>query len=65
MPLHSFEKKRGIKALRNYMDMQKGDVPATWADVSLFKILTGYQPSTSINTGISAFIKWYRGYYIV
>ncbi|MCB2052312.1 MAG: NAD-dependent epimerase/dehydratase family protein, partial [Novosphingobium sp.] len=39
------EKELGIKAIRNYMPMQKGDVPATWADASLLRKLTGYAPA--------------------
>ncbi len=53
------------KAIRNYMDMQKGDVPATWADTSLLKQLTGYQPQTSIEDGVHTFVDWYREYYDV
>ncbi|SFP43689.1 NAD-dependent epimerase/dehydratase family protein [Qipengyuania nanhaisediminis] len=53
----------GIKAKRHYMDMQKGDVPATWADASLLKKLTGYQPQTDVRTGIDQFVAWFRDYY--
>ena len=51
------------KAIRNYMPMQKGDVPATWADSSLLKNLTGFEPKTNFKDGIENFIKWYRSYY--
>ncbi len=44
------------------MDMQKGDVPATWADASLLKRLTGYQPKTGIQEGINKFVAWYKKY---
>ena len=53
----------GIEARRNYMEMQKGDVPATWADASLLKRLTGYQPRTDVKDGIAKFVEWYREYY--
>jgi UDP-glucuronate 4-epimerase len=53
----------GIKAQRNYMEMQKGDVPATWADANLLKKLTGYQPRTDVRVGIDKFVAWYRDYY--
>lgn len=53
----------GKKAVRNYMDMQIGDVPATWADTSLLESLTGYRPRTDFKDGIAAFVDWYRGYY--
>jgi len=53
------------KAIRNYKPMQQGDVPETWADVSLLEDLTGYTPKTNFREGISNFIKWYREYYNV
>ncbi|EAQ25218.1 NAD-dependent epimerase/dehydratase family protein [Roseovarius sp. 217] len=52
-------------AIRNMMEMQKGDVPATWADAQLLKRLTGYQPNTEIHDGIAQFVTWYRAYYQV
>ncbi len=55
----------GRKAKRNYMDMQPGDVPATWADASLLRSLTGYAPQTDVKDGIAAFVAWYREYYSV
>ena len=53
----------GKKAIRNYMDMQMGDVPATWADASLLQELTGYRPQTDIRDGIGSFVEWFREYY--
>lgn len=51
------------KAIRNYMDMQKGDVPATWADANLLQSLTGYRPQTDFRDGIQRFVAWFRDYY--
>ena len=48
---------------RNYMEMQMGDVPATWADTTLLHALTGYRPETSVRQGIRAFVEWYREHY--
>jgi UDP-glucuronate 4-epimerase len=48
------------KAARNYMYMQPGDVPATWADASLLRTLTSYQPQTDIREGVAEFVKWFR-----
>ena len=45
------------------MDMQPGDVPATWADTRLLEALTGYCPRTDIQDGLNALIKWYLEYY--
>ncbi len=61
----AIEAATGRKATRNYMDMQPGDVPATWADASLLRSLTGYAPQTDVKDGIAAFVSWYREYYNV
>lgn len=53
----------GIEARRNYMGMQLGDVPATWADAGLLQTLTGYRPQTDYREGIGAFVRWFRDYY--
>jgi UDP-glucuronate 4-epimerase len=53
----------GKKAVRNYMPMQMGDVPATWADASLLQRLTGYRPQTDFRDGIAKFVTWFREYY--
>jgi UDP-glucuronate 4-epimerase len=53
----------GRKAIRNYMGMQMGDVPATWANAELLKSLTGYQPQTDFRDGIARFVAWFREYH--
>jgi UDP-glucuronate 4-epimerase len=53
------------KAIRNYMPIQKGDVPATWADSSLLQNLTDFCPNTNFKDGISKFVSWYKEYYNV
>ncbi|WP_366658429.1 hypothetical protein [Fodinicurvata sp. EGI_FJ10296] len=53
----------GQKAERNYISMQAGDVPATWADTRLLHRLTGYQPQTDFDEGISMFVARFRDYY--
>ena len=53
----------GKTAIRNYMPMQMGDVPATWADAGLLKNLTGYRPETDFRDGIAHFVRWFRDYY--
>ena len=52
-----------VKAIRNYMDIQPGDVPATWANATLLETLTGYCPQTDIRDGIRDFVTWFRDYY--
>jgi len=61
--IEAIEDALGKKAVRNYMPMQKGDVPATWADTSLLQNLTGYKPRTDLATGMKEFVAWYRDYY--
>ena len=56
------EKCLGIKAKRNYMDMQMGDLPATWANADLLRTLTGYRPQTDFRDGVAKFVEWYREY---
>ena len=59
----ALEQALGIPAQRHYMEMQKGDVAATWADSRLLKSLTGFSPSTDYRAGVQRFVDWYRGYY--
>ncbi|MEM7598253.1 MAG: NAD-dependent epimerase/dehydratase family protein [Pseudomonadota bacterium] len=59
----AIEEALGIPVERNLMEMQKGDVPATWADAELLKRLTGYKPATDVKDGIKAFVAWFREYY--
>lgn len=61
--IEAIEAELGVEAKRNYMPMQMGDVPATWADASLLKSLTGYAPQTGYREGIARFIAWYRDFY--
>lgn len=69
VPLMEFiteiEKCLGLEIGKNFMDMQKGDVPETWADATLLEELTDYKPKTSTADGIAAFVDWYRSYYNV
>lgn len=53
----------GVKAIRNYMPLQPGDVLATWADVEDLAEETGFRPKTSVEDGVKAFVDWYRDFY--
>ncbi|MBS0126238.1 NAD-dependent epimerase/dehydratase family protein [Thetidibacter halocola] len=55
----------GVKATRNLLPMQPGDVPATWADAALLERLTGFRPQTDMRDGVRRFVDWYRDYYRV
>ncbi|CAM3940676.1 NAD-dependent epimerase [Xenorhabdus thuongxuanensis] len=60
----ALENSLGIKAIKNMLPMQPGDVYSTWADTEdLFKA-TGYKPSTNISDGVEQFIQWYKQYYL-
>lgn len=57
------EDKMGKKALKNYMEMQPGDVVKTYADTSDLEIAIGFKPSTSIEEGLEKFTTWYKQFY--
>lgn len=59
----AIEAATGKAAIRNYMGMQQGDVPATWADASLLEALTGNAPQTEMRVGVAKFVDWYREYH--
>lgn len=52
----------GKKAEKEYLPMQPGDVPRTWADISELEKL-GYRSSVQIKDGVPKFIDWYKAYY--
>ena len=53
----------GIKANKNMLPIQMGDVPATYADVDDLIKDVGFKPNTSIEKGIESFVNWYKSYY--
>ncbi|MBK7470004.1 MAG: NAD-dependent epimerase/dehydratase family protein [Betaproteobacteria bacterium] len=53
----------GKPALKVYLPMQPGDVPATYADTSRLAALTGFAPSTPLAEGIARFVEWYKAFY--
>jgi UDP-glucuronate 4-epimerase len=61
--IEAIEAEIGRKAIRRFLPMQQGDVPATWADASLLQALTGYRPQTNYREGVAKFVAWYRDYY--
>ena len=63
--IEALEKCLNKKAKKNYLPLQSGDVPDTCANVDNLKKYFNYKPSTSVNDGISKFIKWYKNYYKV
>jgi UDP-glucuronate 4-epimerase len=61
--IETIEKCLGKKAIKNYMPIQKGDVPRTYANVDDLMNDVGYKPNTSLEYGIGQFIEWYKIYY--
>jgi UDP-glucuronate 4-epimerase len=57
------EKCLGMKAKKNLLPMQPGDVPTTYADISALAKDVGFKPNTSIEVGVERFVDWYRNYY--
>ncbi len=57
------ERALGKPAVRNYLPMQPGDVPATSADVDDLRRDVGFAPATPLETGVARFVEWYREYY--
>ena len=53
----------GRKAKKNFLPLQPGDVPTTYADVADLKRDIGFEPDTPIEEGIRRFVAWYRDYY--
>jgi len=53
----------GRKAKKNFLPLQAGDVPATFADVDALATAVGFKPATPIAEGIGHFVAWYRDYY--
>ncbi|MBQ4683094.1 NAD-dependent epimerase [Aeromonas dhakensis] len=61
--IQSLEQSLGVKAIKNMMPMQSGDVYATWADTDDLFATIAYRPSVKIEQGIHKFVEWYRSYY--
>jgi UDP-glucuronate 4-epimerase len=57
------EELTGREAVKEFMDMQPGDVPATSADVADLEDMVGFRPATPLREGLIRFVNWYRDYY--
>jgi UDP-glucuronate 4-epimerase len=63
--IEAIEDALGIKAQKNLLPMQQGDVLDTYADVSALEAWTGFRPRTPVKEGVKRFVEWYREYYQV
>jgi len=61
--IDTIERALGKKATKNYLPIQAGDVPATFANVDDLVDDLGYKPSTTVNDGIRSFVDWYKDYF--
>ncbi len=53
----------GREAVKNYLPMQAGDVPATSADTTELDAWVGFKPATPVREGVARFVDWYRAFY--
>ncbi len=63
--IETLEKHLGVKAQKELLPMQPGDVPETYADIEDLIKDTGFKPETSLDVGLKYFVEWYRSYYQV
>ena len=61
--IEAIEKAANKEATKNYMPMQAGDVPATFADIDSLKAEVGFKPDTNIEFGMQQFVDWFKEYY--
>ena len=61
--IETIEKALGKTAQKELLEMQPGDVPATYADVDDLIAVVGFKPSTPMEVGFQKFIDWYKTYY--
>jgi UDP-glucuronate 4-epimerase len=61
--IEAIETALGKEAEKNFMDIQPGDVAATYANIDDLYNAVGFKPETTIEHGIQKFIEWYRRYY--
>ena len=59
----AIEKATGRPAIKELLPLQPGDVPDTFADVSMLEAAVGYRPATPVEEGVRRFVGWYRGYF--
>lgn len=61
--INTMERLAGKEAIKEYLPMQAGDVKTTWADTTLLQKHYRYTPATPLETGLRAFVEWFRVYY--
>tara|TARA_Y100000768_G_scaffold63599_1_gene43707 strand:- start:8459 stop:9466 length:1008 start_codon:yes stop_codon:yes gene_type:complete len=61
--IHAIETKLSKKAKINFLPLQPGDIPNTFANIDNLKVQFNYEPKTSVSEGVSNFINWYKDFY--
>jgi UDP-glucuronate 4-epimerase len=61
--IEAIEDSTNCKAIKEFLPLQPGDVPDTFADSTELEKVTGFRPSTSITDGVANLVEWYRNYY--
>ncbi len=62
--IETLEAKIGKEAIKEYVEMQPGDVLKTYADIAKLEKAIGFKPSTTIDEGLEQFVTWYKEYYL-
>jgi len=63
--IETLEKKLGKKAKKEFLPLQDGDVPETYADIDDLVRDFGFKPNTTIDEGIEKFVEWFRRYKLI
>jgi UDP-glucuronate 4-epimerase len=61
--VEALETALGVTAIKQFLPLQPGDVPATAADTAALEAWTGFRPRTPVAEGVARFAAWYRQYY--
>ena len=61
--IEKLEEKLGLKAEKNFLPIQSGDVEKTWANINFLNNWINYEPSVSFDRGITKFAEWYKSYF--
>ncbi|ROM72851.1 protein CapI [Pseudomonas brassicacearum] len=61
--IECLEEAMGIRAIKNFMPLQSGEVVNTWADTRELADHVGFRPQTPVPIGVQSFVDWYRSYY--
>lgn len=63
--IEAIEEALGVKAIKDLLPLQPGDVADTFADSSELESATGYRPAMPVRQGVANFVRWYRAFYQV